>query len=79
MQAKKLKKAKNPPSGSRLIKTNAFYGLLEALPHCLNRSLGFYRILGVLWSKKISFSMPEARSLCDPAEVAHLQLECRQF
>jgi len=41
--------------------------------------LGFYRILGVLWSKKISFSMPEARSLCDPAEVAHLQLECRQF
>jgi hypothetical protein len=42
-------------------------------------SFGFYRILGVLWSKKISFSMPEARSLCDPAEVAHLQLECRQF
>ena len=32
MQAKKVKKVKNPPFGPRVVKTNAFYGLLEALP-----------------------------------------------
>jgi hypothetical protein len=31
MQAEKMKKVKNPPSGLRGIKTNGFYGLLEAL------------------------------------------------